>query len=356
MKNLLLILTIILSLAMIVPINGQTNSKPRDKFTLLTMPYNKRQLTLYRGQLQANAGYKFAVRARNFDKNGDLLVLKDEGTASVFHYYFLQVRYGITDFLELSVETNYLKHGVRSLTTDYYSLTDNITVNTLTTKKGVGDLLIMGSARLPIAYKWFDFGIKGGLFIPTSEFEPLKPTHTVSAVTAATSYTVNYHYNNTNGFGVPVYVLGAAAKFNYSKLSLATDFSFITPSKEGENIRWKETLTASKTFNYSNLKYKYLLNNTVEFNASLHFQATGWFNIELNSNYYSSNGGWTEYWGAKYKNPEEYLFSLEPAFEIQISPALRIYEIAGFPILGKNKDAPFYLLLTLSYNIFPFLK
>jgi len=356
MKNIILILIIILSLAMISPLNGQINSKPRDRFTLLTMPYNQRQLTLYRGQFQANVGYKFAVRSRNYDKNGDLLVLKDEGTASVFHYYFLQVRYGITNFLELSAETNYLKHGVRSLTTEYYSLTDNITVNTLTTKKGMGDLLLLGTARLPITFKWIDFGIKGGLFIPTSKYEPPKPTHTVASVTAANSFTINYHYNSTNGFGVPVYVIGTIAKLSYSKLSLETDVSFRTPVKEGENIRWDETLTTSKTFNYSNKAYKYLLNNTLELNASLHFQATGWFNIELNSNYHSSKGGWTEYWGVKYKNPDEYLFSLEPAFEIQISPALRIYEVAGFPVLGKNKDAPFYLFMTLSYNMFPFLK
>ncbi|MCX6334962.1 MAG: hypothetical protein NT092_11770 [Bacteroidia bacterium] len=356
MKRKVLISLIILSLAVQVPINGQRDSKPRDKYTLLTMPYNQRPLTLYRGHFQVNAGYKFAVRARTFDKNGDLIVLKDEGTASVFHYYFLQMKYGITNFLELSVETNYLKHGVRSLTTEYYSLTDNITVNSLTTKKGMGDLLLLGTARLPITYKWFDFALKGGMFVPTAKYEPLKPTHTVTSVTAVNTFTVNYHYNNTNGYGVPVYILGAGAKFSFSKLSLETDFSFRSPVKEGENIRWNETLTTAKTFTYSNKSYKYLLDNTVEFNASLHFQATGWFNIELNSNYSKSKGGWTENLGNKYRNPEEYLFSLEPACEIQISPALKIYELAGFPLLGKNRDAPFYIFITLSYNLFPFLR
>ena len=341
---------------MISPLNGQINSKPRDRFTLLTMPYNQRQLTLYRGQFQANAGYKFAVRGRTFDKDGDLLILKDEGTASVFHYYYFQVKYGITNFLELSAETNYLKHGIRSLTTEYYSLTDDITVNSLTTKKGMGDLLLQASARLPITYKWFDFGIRGGMFIPVAKFEPQKPTHTVTSVTAANTFTVNYHYNNTNGFGVPVYLVGASAKFNFSKLAMETDFIFSNPLKEGTNIRWDETLTASKTFNYDNQSYQYLLNNTIELNASFHFQANGWFNIQLNSNYFRSSGGWTEYWGKKYINPEEYLFSLEPGCEIQISPALRIYEMAGFPILGKNRDAPFYIFITLSYNMFPFIK
>jgi hypothetical protein len=357
MKNKLLIC--LLAFFLIYPgvrINCQENSPSRDKYTLLTMPYNKRPLTLYRGQFRANAGYKFGVRARTFNDLGDPLVLKDEGTASVFHYYLLQIKYGILDFLEISAETNYLKHGVRSVTTEYYSGTDNITVNTLTTRKGLGDLLVKATARLPITYNWFDFDLTGGIFIPMAEHESLKPTHTVTDIVSAGTYTINYQYNNTNGFGVPVYVAGAAAKFSLSKFSMEVDFSFMDPVKEGENLRWNGTLTTSRTFEYTSHPYNYLLNNTMEINASIHYQAAGWFNIELNSNYTGSKGGWTEYWGNKYSNPEEYLFSLEPGFEIQISPALRIYEFTGLPVAGKNIDAPFYLFITMSYSLIPFNK
>ena len=56
-----------------IPINCQTTSQGTDKYTLLTMPYNKRPLSLYRGQFQANAGYKFAVNGRSYDSNGDIL-------------------------------------------------------------------------------------------------------------------------------------------------------------------------------------------------------------------------------------------------------------------------------------------
>ena len=356
MKKILLIFLIVSFLAFPVKIYCQDDNPERDKYTLLTMPYNKRPLTLYKGQFWANAGYKFGVRARTYNDLGDPLILKDEGTASVFHYYLLQIKYGIFDFLEISAETNYLKHAVRSLTTDYYSGTDNITVNTLTSRKGMGDLMVKATARLPITYQWFDFALMGGISLPTAEHVALIPEHTITDVSSASTFTINYHYKNTNGFGVPVYIVGAAAKISFSKFSLETDFSFRDPVKEGENIRWSESMTNSRTFEYTNQSYQYLLNNTLEVNASVHFQATGWLNVELNSNYTRSKGGWTEYWGNKYMNPEEYLFSLEPGFEIQISPALRIYEFTGLPVAGKNKDAPFYLFLTLSYSIIPFNK
>jgi hypothetical protein len=320
------------------------------------MPYNKRPLTLYKGQFQVNAGYEFAVRIHSFDSDGNLKVLKDNGTASVFHNFCLKIKFGITDFLEFAAETNYLKKGIRSVTMQYLSSsTESITVNTVNETRGLGDLLLITSLRLPINYKWFDFGIKGGLFLPTAKYKPSRPTHTITETTVPNIFEINYHFNNTNGFGVPVYLLSSAVKFTLSKFSLESDFTFRKPVKEGENIRWDQVMT-NKTFTYFNQPYKYLLNRVIDINASIHFQATGWFNIQLNSNYYRSGGGWTEYWGDKYRNPDEQLFSLEPGFEIRMSPAFTVYEFARIPLSGKNIDAPFCMLFTVTYNLFPFKK
>ena len=356
MKSKLFIL-LAASLACFTPLSSQTASVPRDKFTLLTMPYNKRPLTLYRGQFEANAGYKFAIRTRSYDQDGNLVVLKGAGTASVYHYYFLEMKYGVTNFLELSAQTNYMKRGIRSMTESYFaSATEAIQVNTVTETKGFGDILLLASLRLPITYKWFDVGIRGGAYVPTAKYKPSEPTNKVSDITAASSFTVNYHFNNKNGYGVPVWLASCTAKFGVAKFSLQTDFTYKKPFKEGQNIRWDQELTVSKTFAYSTQKYQYLLNSSYAINASLHYQAAGWFNIELNSAYFHSGGGWTEYWGDKYKNREENLFTLEPAMEIQISPAITIYEVTGFPVAGKNIDGPFYLFMTVSFNTFPFFK
>jgi len=357
MNSKVLISLIFLSLFVRVPLTGQTDSQPGDKYSLLTTPYNKRQLTLYRGQLQANAGYKFAIRSRSYDNDGNLVILKDIGTASVYHYYYLELRYGVFNFLELSANTNYIKRGVRSVTENYFSTASElIKINQVTETKGFGDILLIASVRLPVNYKWFDVRISGGAFVPTAKYEPAQPTHKVSNITAATAFTVDYHFNNKNGFGVPVWQLSGTGKFTVSKFSLEAEFTYRKPFKEAENIRWDQELTVDKNFVYSKNTYQYLLNSSYHINASLHYQTTGWFNIGLSSGYFYSGGGWTEYWGDKYKNREEHLFTLEPALEIQVSPSLTIYETAGFPISGRNIDGPFYLLMTLSFNSFPLFR
>jgi hypothetical protein len=360
MKRKLLLIIITGLLVYSVPVNGQTTPSSRDKYTLLTMPYINRPLNVYKGQFQVNTGYKFAVRGRSFNSSGDVIVLKDKGNSSVLHYYFIELKYGLTDFMEIGAEANYMRRGIRSESTTYatsnvFGSIDMVSVNDLKEFRGMGDILLFTSFRLPVEYKWFDFAIKGGMFLPSAKYEPLKPTHTVSDITTASSYTVNYHFNNKNGFGTPVYFISAVAKFTLSKFAVETDFTLRDPIKEGTNIRWEQTMV-NKTFSYYNKPYQYLLDRTTMVNVSFHYQAAGWFNIYLNSSYFKTSQGWTEYWGNKYKNPDMQLFTLEPGFEIQISPSLTIYQNAGFPLSGKNADAPFYLFTTVSFNIFPFLR
>lgn len=359
MKRTILILLIVFSF-MQLPVAGQGISDGRDKFVLLTMPYNKRPLTLYRGQLQTDAGYKFAVRAQSFNQQGELINLKNYGTGSVYHYYFIKLRYGVLDFAEIGAETSFLRTGVRdaTLTTVSASLssTERVTINKLTESKGMEDIFVYTALRLPVKYKWFDFGIKAGLFIPSAKYEPLKPSNTVKAsMTESNTYTINLHYNKTNGYGVPVYLLAAVSKITAGRLTAEAEFSFRTPKKEGQNIRWEETKTAN-AFTYADKSYSYLLSNMYAVNASLHYQATGWFNLFINSSYVKTSGGWTDYWGIKYSNPEKRIMNFEPGFELQVSPSLIIYQVAGFPLSGKNMEAPFYLYTTISFNLFPFLK
>jgi hypothetical protein len=218
----------------------------------------------------------------------------------------------------------------------------------------MGDLFIYTAIRLPVEYHWFDIGIKDGMFLPTAKYEAKQPTNTVqSTLLASNTYTVNLHYNYTNGYGVPVYYIGASAKAGFRKFSAEAIWAMRTPMKEGTSIRWEETLTA-KVFSYKDKSYSYLLSNSFTTDISLHYQATGWFNVFMNGSFSRTKGGWTEYWGNKYMNSEKTLINIEPGFELQVSPSITLYQVAGFPVKGKNSDAPFYLFTTLSYNLFPF--
>ncbi|MBM3420189.1 MAG: hypothetical protein FJY11_03545 [Bacteroidetes bacterium] len=349
------LLTVLLA-AVYVVANAQTSVIRPDKYTLLTMPYNQRQLTLYKGQVQANAGYKFSVMARQFSSAGDLEVLRNMGIASVYHYYFAEMKYGVAPFLEVGAMTNFMKRGVRSQTVTYVSADETVKVNNLTEEKGMGDLLLTATLRLPVEFRIADISAGAGLLIPSAKHEPEKPTHTVSNVLSESSYTVNYQYHNTIGNGVPVYLFSANAKITLSGFTLATSFLMKDPVREGENFRWNQNLTANRTFDYSTSTYKFLPDRSFEIGTALHFQATGWLNAFMNLGYMNSGGGWTEYWGKRYRNPDRWMISLEPGLEIQVSPAVTIYQKAGFPLSGKNTYAPFYMYITASFNTFAFYR
>jgi len=267
----------------------------------------------------------------------------------------------MTDFLEIGAETNFLRRGIRDATITVVNTTvssvERVTVNKLTESKGMGDIFLFSGIRVPVEYRWVDFGIKGGIFLPSAKHEPPKPANTVTEVALASerSTTINLHYNNKNGYGVPVWLVGTVCKFTFRNFSTKAGWTMRDPVKEGQNIRWEQAL-AEKDFSYFDKTYSYLLSRAHTFDASLHYQATGWFNLSLNGSYFRTKGGWTEYWGNKYKNPGKRILNLEPGFELQVSPGLTVYQVAGFPVSGKNCDAPFYMFSTISFNIFPFLR
>lgn len=355
MKSKFLLISLALFSIFLTTAKSQTEPATKDKYSLLTMPYIQRPVLVYKGQLQVNAGYKFAVRKKSFDEYGEVIILKEQGNSSVIHYYFADLKYGVTDFMEISAETNYMKRGIRSESVTYINGVDEIETNELTEFKGMADINMFLSLRLPIEYKRFDFALRGGISIPSAKYEPDKPTHSITDITSANSYTINYHYNNRNGCGVPSYSVSAMTKFTFSKFAIEADFTFSDPLKEGSSIRWDETME-SLDFSYTSSPYQYLSDRTISANAAFHYQPVGWFNLYINNNYFKTSGGWTEYYGNKYSNEEIELYSLEPGFEIQISPGVLIYQTAGFSLWGRNADAPFYLYTTLRFNIFPFKK
>jgi len=335
--------------------NSQDQTKARDKYTLLTMAYNQRPLLLYKGQLQLNASYKFAARTKSFDSDGNMISLKDNGSASMIHTWIYELKYGITDFIELGIDSYWLKNGIRSESASILSGSNIITTNRLDEYKGSGDLTISAALRFPSEYKFFDFMVKGGLTLPIAEFKPRQPSHTITDYSSPENFTVNYMFNNRNGTGVAYANLSAAGKITFTRISLEARGFYRFPAGESESIRWSWTRYGS-TFTYYNTPCSLLPDRSLTVNGSVHYQAAGWLDLFLGTYYYKTSDGWTEFSGLKYANPEIMLITLEPGFELQIAPSLTIYQYAGFQLAGRNSDAPFYLLTTLSFNMFPFWK
>ncbi|MEZ5001379.1 MAG: hypothetical protein R2727_12445 [Bacteroidales bacterium] len=74
--------------------------------------------------------------------------------------------------------------------------------------------------------------------------------------------------------------------------------------------------------------YSYLLPGSMNIYGSLHYQAIGWLDTFVAYNYRHNSGGWIEQYGNKYAREESTLSYINLGLEIQLSPLLRLNEIA----------------------------
>lgn len=363
--KLLYILQLVLLFAFFCPsLSGQFNETGRNKYSLLTKPYNERSLQLYRGQLQFNTGFELGVRTRIFDHNGTNIRDKSDGVTSVNYLFPFEIRYGITDFVEIEASTSYSRTGIPDKTISYILPGYMLDIYSLNELRGMADLLVSVSLRLPFEYKHADFSLGGGVFLPTAKHRPEQPHHTLinqelemtDGTYKTIQYTVKYWHIQPNGLGVPVYRLTASGKIGYQKLSLHVNSAFRFPAKIGKNIRWSQSMDDTGNFSYESEKYDYLPDRTVDITAIAHYQINGWFDIHLSGSTFWSSKGWTEYSNKKFANREQQLYIIEPGFAIQVSPSLTLYQSITFPLSGKNIDGRFGVSIKASFNVFPFFK
>lgn len=330
---------------------AQEGSGP-DKYTLLTEPFNIRPINVHKGQFQFNAGYRMSIRTKYYDSSGEAMGLAEDGSASIQHSYLLSLKYGVLEFFELGAEMNYHKKGIREATENFLSGMDIVTVNTLKEYNGFEDLYLYGSLGLPFDVDIVDFTLKGGISLNTAKHKPDKPDHTYDYFGLG-SYTFNYHYINNNGTGTPVWKAGADLQLAFNKVTLYTTALFSSPLKEVQSYYWSEFFE-NGDFIYTSHDYSFLPQESLNIYASLHYQALNWLDLSLALNHFKSTGGWISYNDVKYSVNDLVLDNLELGLEIQVSPLIRLYEVAGFTVGGQNADAPFYIMTSLSFNIIPF--
>ena len=284
---------------------------------------------------------------------------------SVRYAFPAEIKYGLTDFIETGLGISYVRGGMPSKTTGYVGSGYYTDIYYVDEMRGMTDLLLYASLRLPVAYKFFDMSLGGGIYLPTARHQPGQPQHSLASVERVIvddlgEYTVTekqiyYRYDIPNGSGVPVYRLAGSAKMTVRKISLQADGFFLFPAKTGTNIRWSHSLH-NGVFSYTSEEYEYLTDRSVYVNAALHYQINGWLDVHLTGACFASSGGWTERYGRKYAHPEQKLWTMEPGFAIQVSPALTFYQTVTIPVSGKNIDGWFGVSITASFNLFPFFK
>lgn len=328
----------------------QGASGQEDKFTLLTEPFNLRPVSMHRGQFQFNAGYRLAIRNAQFDADGEKIGLKEDGSAVVGHTYFFNLHFGIFEFLEFGAEMNYLKQGVRGQTREYLSGNDILTVTELTEYKGMEDLFLSLTLRLPFLPEMIDLGLTGFYSLALAEHQPDRPGHAFEVVSAASNWNaIRYRYNNRNGNGVSYFGGGGTLKIRGSMFAFQASGSMQAPAGETNSVRWISWLNGTD-FEYTSSEYALRPPVNLFVDAGIHIQAAGWLDLFLGGAFDQTTNGWYEALGQKYTLPETSVITLQTGFEIQVSPSLRLLEYAVFPISGKNTYASFAIHTGLSYN------
>lgn len=329
-------------------INGQET----DIYTLLTEKYVERPLAMHKGQLQANTGYEFSIINKSFDLSGDPIDLRTDGSVFARHFFPIDIKFGILEYIQLNVHTNCGSMAIRSQINWLVSLDTNFLYKELTIYKGLDDLYLGLDLTVPFPSDFHvNWVFTGGIHLPIFGHEPDKPSHSIQILEPLLTQTPGtaLQYNKKFGSGVPVLNLGSGIKFHLQKFSFTGSFYYQYGLKNGESIAWKARYKYG-AFEYISVPYDYKIRNEMSYWGEFAWQAINWFAVTAFYSGFKHWGGWSGITGQRIAFFDESLHSVGLGYEIQVSPALRFTQKTVLPVTGKNIMAPWMFHLGISLN------
>ena len=136
-----------------------------------------RPITLHAGQLRITGAYDVSLHARRFGATGETVSLRDAGSASIRNRYTLDLRYGITQFIQLTTALTATQHVIK-YRSEYISAEEDDPAVSHSVQRdfsGVDDLFIGVDLRAPLKTRKLDLAIALGAFLPTASSEPAPP-------------------------------------------------------------------------------------------------------------------------------------------------------------------------------------
>ena len=342
-KNLLTLFTVLSSLTGFAQVG-------KDSVLLMERAMD-RPITLHAGQIRATGGYIFSAFNRRFDEGGNSIGLISEGLTKVRHQLIAELLYGITDHIQVS--TRFALSSESERTEDIYIIASpdpSVLINTINERKGLEDIYAGIDLRVPLNTRKVDIGLSLGAFIPAGKSAPGKPEHVVT--TDDEDRTIQYHYVNHWGKGVPVLAGAFKAKYRGRDWAATGWAEYKHGLGESSSKEWKHQLYETG-FEYYPLTYALQLPDELRVHAEFEYQAFPWVDTMLGLDFWSATGGWSEQSGQRKPNSAAQLVSIQPGFDILVSARLWIRQGFSFTLAGKNEFAPFFAYTTVSYNFFP---
>lgn len=322
-------------------------------YEILTEPYTRRPLVLHKGQLQMNAGYRYSMASKEFDRNGKRLNFEEKGKTFFSNDFRFSFTYGIIEYIQLSAVLDYIS----SVTTTPDLVLGNAgnigNISVLDETSGINDLEINLSFRLPPVINHFDLSVKAGLSAPTGKARPDRPTHSINPPDPLDgSFETAYHYHSNPGYGTPTYFLGSNLQYSTSRFALLIMGCYNTGTGQTESIKWNHRLNAGE-FLYSEVVYNHLVGHSGSISGSGAIQIFPWFSVYGQFGYFISSGGWTEITGTKIAIPESTIGIITAGYEIQVSTHIRFEQNVNIPVSGKEHLVDLMFHSGFSYNLIP---
>jgi len=320
-----------------------------DVYSLLTERYVDRPVNVHRGQLQVNTGYELSVLNKKFDTEGKAVNIAKDGSAAMQHLFPLDIRFGLLEYLQISVGINYARNGIRERNIWIAGYDTELSIDELNEFKGTDNLKLGLSFRVPLGTEYLDWNAYGNIALPVFNNRPDQPDHSIFTPLFATSTQINYYYRNKFGSGILTGVFGTDLKINASKISVILSGNFTAPLKEGTNIQWRSNLIENE-FEYYTEEFNFKCGQQIDYLALFAYQAIDWFALQLFVSGTNTFGGWSNMTGKKVGYRSENLVTGGLRYELMVSPHLRVFQTIEVPFWGKNIIGSFVIQTGISLN------
>ena len=310
-----------------------------------------RPLNLHKGQLRIGADYGFQLVNTSFDRSQRIQLI-ETGQAGVAHGFELDLKYGITEFLQASFNISHLNQAVRDesvtlIEEDIYEITYT------TVHRGISDPHVELTYRLPLPRK-VDLLFSGLVNLPVASKGYLEPEHSVQSEASEFGDVYTVQYVEVVGQGRGIFIPGVRAQFKYRLKDVAFTLRglYMYPAGISTDHIWDYRIENNE-FIYSSASFSRQEPDIKSVDGLVEYQVFPWFNVSSGFVYRSRQSGWTEETGRKILIPNSMLTTWNLSYELIVTAKLWLSQGIVVPLNGAHTLAPFVVSTGVKYNFFP---
>ena len=318
-----------------------------------------RPITVHDGQLRVTGQYALSITSKEFDAYGKTITLRNTSSASAAHRFVVDIKFGLTEFIQISTALARTEHVIKEETKYIYPQDPEPVIEhqIINDYSGFEDLYVGLDFRAPLKTRSVDLALTLGAHIPTSRFEAERPRHSfeASGPESEALHRFTYRYNYAPGRGVTVGRIGGMAKYRSRQWAMSGRIDYEHGLVDGNGIDWIHQFTPESGFEYRSVPYSYRLPDSFSYFVEAEYQPLPSLDIFLNGSGFTAFRGWVASMDdLKVAIPYKTIVILSTGAEVLVTPRLWLRGRASVALAGKNVEAPIGFEATIMYNVFPF--